>query len=324
MSKQKTLWDLSNVTSSQESESGHTHLDKQDGRTIKKSGQALAPVSHSAQPEKVKVKRINDTSGRNTIGSLESEDLSRRLASRLEARLASLGSTMYNLTWKEKTTPAGRLHFRLVASAVRIKDKESTGLLQAAWNKTPHASDGEGGVMEIRPGADGHYKLRDLVHLANWPTTTVTDAKRGEKYDPFAKNQTLNMAVQLAAFPTPRATDCKNSARLDEKKFGLPETARLAGYPTPASRDGKGGYQGGRIRNGKTSTDTLDVTAQLATPARLTASGNLLTGSTAGMESGGQLNPAHSRWLMGLPKEWDDCGVTAMQSLRNKPKSLSK
>lgn len=34
------------------------------------------------------------------------------------------------------------------------------------------------------------------------------------------------------------------------------------GWPTPTTRDHKGGYRGGRIRNGKISNDTLDVTAQ--------------------------------------------------------------
>ena len=37
----------------------------------------------------------------------------------------------------------------------------------------------------------------------------------------------------------------------------------FSGWPTASSRDGKGGYLGGRIRNGSTSTDTLDVAAQL-------------------------------------------------------------
>ena len=34
-------------------------------------------------------------------------------------------------------------------------------------------------------------------------------------------------------------------------------------WPTATTRDHKGGYSGGRIRNGKWSTDTLDVAAQL-------------------------------------------------------------
>ncbi len=44
----------------------------------------------------------------------------------------------------------------------------------------------------------------------------------------------------------------------------LQDQARLAQWPTPAVRDGKGGYLGGRIRDGELSTDTLDVTAQLS------------------------------------------------------------
>jgi hypothetical protein len=46
--------------------------------------------------------------------------------------------------------------------------------------RTPHASDGEGGVMEMREGTTGHYKLRDHVMPINkkhWPTIRCSDYK---------------------------------------------------------------------------------------------------------------------------------------------------
>ena len=77
----------------------------------------------------------------------------------------------------------------------------------------------------------------------------------------------------------------------------------------------QGRLPGGRMRDGKISTDTLDVAAQLAF-------GRTVIGSPAETENTGQLNPAHSRWLMGLPPEWDACAPTATPSSR-KPRKRS-
>jgi len=179
------------------------------------------------------------------------------------------------------------------------------------------------------------------VSLTGWPTTTTTDAKSSARHGYVNKGNpgtTLLDAARMAGWPTPRSSDTVNtnetpeqwSARQDAMKAKNPNlgglhkplgiAAKMAGWATPAQTDYKGGYQGGRIRNGQLSTDRLDVTAQLAGPARLTASGELLTGSTAEMPAGGQLNPAHSRWLMGLPAEWDACAPTATRLSRRKPK----
>lgn len=201
----------------------------------------------------------------------------------------------------------------------------------AGW-PTPDAHAGSGG----RTPADLTKLMRDngtkvqvtINHAAamtGWPTQMAgTPAQNGN--NEAGNNDSSRKTVALAAWPTPMAMDATKACNRfrEDRQNGLGAMSSTAGWPTPAQTDHKGGYEGGRIRNGKLSTDRLDVTAQLTGPARLTATGEMLTGCSAEMESGGQLNPAHSRWLMGYPPEWDDCAVTAMPSSRKSQPRGSK
>ena len=116
-------------------------------------------------------------------------------------------------------------------------------------------------------------------------------------------------------WPTPRSAeagpDFAIENRSDSGGMSLQTTAQLTGWITPQARDHKNTQHRDRVQG-----EGLDGQVKLTGQIRLTSTGQILTGSSAEMENGGQLNPAHSRWLMGYPQEWDVCAVTAMPSSR--------
>ena len=74
-------------------------------------------------------------------------------------------------------------------------------------------------------------------------------------------------------------------------------------WPTPTARDGKGGYQGGRLRGGKPSWDTLDIACQ-----SLREDGGLLHPEpTSTLGNPQDLSPEWVEALQGYPQGWTDC-----------------
>jgi len=107
----------------------------------------------------------------------------------------------------------------------------------------------------------------------------------------------------FTSWPTPKAAtgDYQYSrGNHDNPVLNLSGAAKLASWATPAGRD---------WRDGRASEETMDRNSRPLNEQAV--SGLISNGSPAGTESSGQLNPAFSRWLMGLPPEWDDCAPTA-------------
>ena len=316
MSDQLTFWDTPNVTSSLESEAGLSPCDSPASPTITPSGLDRAHVNLSARQALEQGLMTRGTSGPVLPGSLRSAALQSSLESRLRARLQGLGSTLYKLTWKQWATPLGLQRSRLRASVPR-----TSGIALTGW-PTPTVGNSQGsqsfnGLSPTGKTPDGRKVSVSLNHVATfsgWPTPTATDAARGVK-PPRPQDTGIPLGQRVAMI------NQSQPARLTDIQM----QAKLAGWTTPQAHD-----TSGRSRNQKAKHGTKHGCAclvrdmdklNLDQPARLTASGELLTGSCAGMESGGQLNPAHSRWLMGYPTEWDDCAAMVTPSSRSKRQS---
>ena len=307
MSKQPTLWDTPSVTSLPEEDSGATCSDRQAGPTTGRSGREAAPAPALAQRAKGKGLQMLVTSGRNGFGSSASAALQQSLESRLMPRLDMAGSTLWEWTWRTKATPLRRRYCQRQALERR------TNVTGFSSVPTPVAEPANG-----TPEAFLQRKRDSMARGSQSMGVCLSD---------------IAMVAQLAAVPSPctpnsgRSISTEKMDATGRTEDGRKHTASLEHAVKFASvatardwKDTSGMSESGVDPDGSTRS-RLD---QLPRQAQLAASGPTATGGTVETKSTGQLDPAYSRWLMGVPPEWDGYASTAMQSVSQRRKRSSK
>lgn len=329
-SPRKTCEDSGSGISSPGSADGRWPLNSPDGRWMRQCVRVVRRASLLVWLENEAGGTTPVTWLRPFSTSSQSCDLQLFLANRLAQQLKNCGSMLYSLSWKTKATPAGRQYCQRAASAPRIKEI-AFSLALSTW-PTSSATDWKGGYAggRIRNGKLSVDRLDVAAQLATYPTpNTCNDRSPCPDYaragwfreDGTKKHIRLQDIAGMASFvgcateqggSTEIATSGRASAWPTATTLG--GAVRLASYPTPltvpdspASR----GQLSGSYREGMAKcTPVPDF------PIRITAHGQMLTGCYAGMEISGPLNPAHSRWLMGYPEEWDESAIAISGPLK--------
>ena len=307
MSAQLTLWGSLRSTSLPASEAGALPPASPGGQTINRYGPALPHVSRSPTLERSAAPMTSATYGPSCETLSPSAVLQSSLESRLRAALGSTGSPLYDLTWRPRAMQSGPQICALRGSARRTLGSDYSG--EASGWITPLATDGSKAdatitVIEARMQRGQQLSQAMVAGLCGWPTPDAGAMNDGQTWESNQARRdrlaakhgngngaglTVAAAATACGWPTPIVNDetgsqyCRSNAK---RYLKVPGAAALTGWPTD---DG---------------------------PARLKADGQILIGSCAEMPSGGRLDPAHSRWLMGYPPEWDDCAAMVTPSYR--------
>lgn len=202
-----------------------------------------------------------------------------------------------------------------------------------AWG-TPAARDWKSGDASQETMDKNARPLNELAMLAGWKTPCVPNGGRisgntsdiGKHQDGTKAQIGLENEAKLSGWTTPQAHDETGRSKGQKEIHGtmhgcacLVSEARLSGWQTPKVASGDYQYSGGDH-----DKVALNLSGEAKLAAQSTDSGETPIGYLLGPDGWeivpalGQLNAGHSRWLMGLPADWDQAGIAASRSLKKR------
>ena len=225
------------------------------------------------------------------------------------SRGSAAGPTRCGLPDGPTTAPSGLAP--VLASLSAVPDSDSAPQTSVTSGQSSPASSASAALQSslesrLRARLDGRGSPLYALTWKEWPM------ELGPPICALRARGLRTSGSGCSGWPTPCAQDGPKGGP-SQGSDRLPGAAALAGWATPCATDGS------------KADATLSVVLErmkagrqisIAMQSRLSTNGKEPTGSDAPIESQGQLNPAHSRWVMGYPREWDDCAVTVTRSPR--------